>query len=74
MPATQHVSSYACSLKGIAMLAIDRWEEAKSQALGHCEEDNMIMTGRCQAYSAVLELITGRKRLEEWKSSVGTMQ
>ena len=55
-----HHSAYACNLPGVARLALDRWKEAKAAYPSGEESEDLILTGRCQAYGAILAHITGR--------------
>lgn len=71
------LDDYACNLKGVATLALDRYNEAQTLYSVTSEADNMILTGRCQAFSSILYLITGvpaglgARKL--WQSAIDAM-
>ena len=71
------MKEYACNMKGLANYALDCWRKAKAAYPTNNDEDNMILTGRCQAYSAMLHLITGipvtMDQPTRWQCFIDTM-
>lgn len=64
---------YTCNLKGTAQLALDDWTFAQSQYPSGHNGDDMLYTGRCQAYAAVLRHLTGQADPTKWQSSIDAM-
>lgn len=64
------MTEYACSLKGAAQLAFDNHTKDRAAFPTDFDEDNMILTGRCQAYTAILVLITGHRDPGRWQQSI----
>lgn len=62
------LSDYACTLKGVAMFCRDRFTELDSDP---CDGINAVDVGKRRAYSAVLELITGRR--DDWDDVIDSM-
>ena len=71
-------TEYACTLKGVALFALDRWKAARDEHHNSPHDiDRLIATGRCRAYSSVLRQITGIPAgldcVERWEQSIKTM-
>lgn len=68
------IDKYACNMLGVAHCAFDGWCAAKDGYESTADyEERMLYAGRCQAYSQVLNLVTGipaidncRERWAEW--------
>ena len=80
---TTHRTEYACTLKGVALLALDNWNDARARndaLTGGAEDDGdrMIMYGRRQAYATILRLVTGVSAKPgceaRWEESIDAMR
>ncbi len=73
--------TYACTLKGVAIQAVDEWEYAQSVLGTRRIDDNerTLLSGRCQAYETILATITGVRAtctedvVARWRESIQAM-
>ena len=68
-----NTTEYDCTLKGTAQFALDHWTASKLRWPTNEDAENMILTGRCQAYSAILNQITGTRCVDQWQAMIDTM-
>lgn len=52
--------NYGCTLKGVAMMALDYWQFWDNEGVNNEEYAEMIRTGKIAAYAHIIKHITGR--------------
>jgi hypothetical protein len=71
-------TEYACTLKGLALFALDQWKYNESIAKTASGDEQAIAIGRNQAYAGILRQITGHidtvVQPATWEEAIAAME